>query len=187
VIEEICRCAKQWWSDPLMPDIHFNLSPRQLRSRSLITSSIDTILKAGLDPTRLTAEITETALMAGTNELATAARLQQAGLRIAIDDFGTGYSSLTRLKDLPISTLKLDRSFLVDVPRDSAATALVAAMIELAKSLGMDAVAEGVETHEQLDFLIQQRCPRAQGFLLARPTPTADLPSVLERLHSPLS
>jgi diguanylate cyclase (GGDEF)-like protein/PAS domain S-box-containing protein len=184
VIGEVCRCAKQWWTDPVMPDIHFNLSARELRSRSLITGIVDMIRDADLDPARLTAEITETALMTTADELGTLAMLRQAGLRIAIDDFGTGYSSLTRLKDLPVDTLKLDGSFLVDVPGDANATALLAAMIVLAKSLGMDTVAEGVETQEQLDFLIQQGCPRAQGYLIARPTPVVDLPAALTRLNT---
>jgi PAS domain S-box-containing protein len=182
VTGEICRCAKLWWDDPLAPDIHFNLSPVELRSRSLISDTVGIILDAGLDPARLTAEITETALMTSTDELGALLRLRQAGLRIAIDDFGMGYSSLTRLKALPVDTLKLDRSFLVDVPRDAKATELLVAMIVLAKGLGMDTIAEGVETQEQLDFLIRQECPRAQGYLIGRPTPVVELPGVLARL-----
>lgn len=182
VIGEICRCAKLWRDDPLAPDIHFNLSPVELRSRSLIIDTVGMILDAGLDPARFTAEITEAALTTSTDELGALLHLRQAGLRIAIDDFGMGYSSLTRLKALPVDTLKLDRSFLVDVPRDAKATELLVAMIVLAKSLGMDTIAEGVETQEQLDFLIRQECPRAQGYLIGRPTPVVDLPAVLARL-----
>ncbi|MEA2159127.1 MAG: hypothetical protein QOD66_1507 [Solirubrobacteraceae bacterium] len=184
VIGEICGSAQQWWSDPLLPHVHFNLSPRQLRSHSLISSIIDMILGADLDPARVTAEITETALMTNTDELDTVTRLRQAGFRIAIDDFGKGYSSLSRLKDLPVATLKLDRSFLVDVPGNAEATALVAAMIVLARSLGMDTVAEGVENQQQLDFLIAQGCPRAQGYFIGRPAPVADLPAMLERART---
>jgi EAL domain-containing protein (putative c-di-GMP-specific phosphodiesterase class I) len=83
-----------------------------------------------------------------------------------------------------VATLKLDRSFLVDVPGDPEATALLAAMIVLAKSLGMDTVAEGVENQQQLDFLIEQGCPRAQGYFLGRPAPVADLPAILERTRT---
>jgi predicted signal transduction protein with EAL and GGDEF domain len=182
VISEICRCATHWRADPPLPDIHFNLSPRQLRSRSLITRSINTILDANLDPTRITAEITETALTQSSDDLHALALLREAGLRIVIDDFGIGYSSLSRLRDLPVAGLKLDRSFLVDVPGDADATALFVAMIELGKSLGMDTVAEGVETPNQLDFLIKQSCPRAQGYLLGYPTPLTELPTLLTRL-----
>jgi PAS domain S-box-containing protein len=184
VIGEICRSAKHWWTDPLMPQIHFNLSPRQLRSHSLISRSIEAILEADLDPTRLTAEITETALSTNTGELDTLTRLRNAGLRIAIDDFGKGYSSLSRLKDLPVATLKLDRSFLVDVPQDAEAAALVEAMIVLAKSLGMDTVAEGVENQRQLDFLIEQGCPHAQGYFIGRPVPVTELPDILLRART---
>jgi EAL domain-containing protein (putative c-di-GMP-specific phosphodiesterase class I) len=83
-----------------------------------------------------------------------------------------------------VATLKLDRSFLVDVPGNAEATALVAAMIVLARSLGMDTVAEGVENQQQLDFLIAQGCPRAQGYFIGRPAPVADLPAMLERART---
>jgi EAL domain-containing protein (putative c-di-GMP-specific phosphodiesterase class I) len=182
VISEICRCAKQWLADPPLPDIHFNLSPRQLGSQSLITRSINAILGADLDPTRITAEITETALTQSSDGLHALTLLKETGLRIVIDDFGTGYSSLSRLRDLPVAGLKLDRSFLANVPGDADATALFVAMIELGKSLGMDTVAEGVETRNELDFLIRQGCPRAQGYLLGHPTPLAELPALLTRL-----
>jgi PAS domain S-box-containing protein len=183
VIREICCCAKQWRADLPLPEIHFNLSPRQLRSRSLITASIEAILNVDLDPTRMTAEIAESALTQSSGELHGLALLREAGLRIVIDDFGTGYSSLSRLRDLPVAGLKLDRSFLVDVPGDADATALFVAMIVLANSLGMDTVAEGVESREQLDFLIARGCPRAQGYLLGAPTPAAGLPTLLTRLR----
>ena len=183
VISEICRCVNQWSVDLPLPDIHFNLSPRQLRSRSLIARSINTILDADLDPTRVTAEITETALTESSDDLHALAVLKEAGLRIVIDDFGIGYSSLSRLRDLPVAGLKLDRSFLTNVPGDADATALFVAMIELGKSLGMDIVAEGVETSDQLDFLIKQGCPRAQGYLLGRPTPLAELRTMSARLR----
>jgi EAL domain-containing protein (putative c-di-GMP-specific phosphodiesterase class I) len=108
-------------------------------------------------------------------------RLAEAGARIAIDDFGSGYSSLTRLRDLPIQVLKLDRRFLVDVPERREATAVVTAVIELAAALDMAAVAEGVETEAQRAFLVARGCPLAQGYLLGRPMPAAELGALVAR------
>ena len=115
-------------------------------------------------------------------ELAGGQRLRQlveAGAQVAIDDFGSGYSSLTRLRELPVSVLKLDRTFLVDVPDRREATAVVTAVIELAAALDMAAVAEGVETEAQRAFLVDRGCPLAQGFLLGRPAPAADLAALI--------
>jgi EAL domain-containing protein (putative c-di-GMP-specific phosphodiesterase class I) len=106
-------------------------------------------------------------------------QLVEAGAQIAIDDFGSGYSSLTRLRELPVSVLKLDRTFLVDVPDRREATAVVTAVIELAAALDMAAVAEGVETEAQRAFLVERGCPLAQGFLLGRPAPAADLAALI--------
>jgi EAL domain-containing protein (putative c-di-GMP-specific phosphodiesterase class I) len=107
-----------------------------------------------------------------------------AGFKLAIDDFGAGYSSLSRLRDLPVQLLKIDRSFLRDVPERSEATAVVTAILELAQALGMETVAEGVETIEQRDFLIERGCPLAQGFLLGRPAAARDLEPLLRRAAS---
>jgi EAL domain-containing protein (putative c-di-GMP-specific phosphodiesterase class I) len=102
-------------------------------------------------------------------------QLVEAGAQIAIDDFGAGYSSLTRLRELPVGVLKLDRTFLVDVPDRREATAVVTAVIELAAALDMAAVAEGVETEAQRAFLVDRGCPLAQGYLLGRPAPADEL------------
>ena len=101
--------------------------------------------------------------------------LAEAGMRVAIDDFGSGYSSLTRLRELPVHSLKLDRAFLQGVPAQPESAAMVTAILELAAALGMAAIAEGVETEGQRAFLVARGCPLAQGFHLGRPVPAAEL------------
>ncbi len=97
--------------------------------------------------------------------------LHDLGLRLALDDFGSGYSSLSRLRDMPVETLKIDRAFLREVPGNREAAAIVTAILRLSDALGRTAVAEGVETEDQRRFLADEGCPLAQGFLLARPLP----------------
>ena len=101
--------------------------------------------------------------------------LREHGVRLAIDDFGTGHSSLGRLRELPVSTLKIDRSFVADLPDDRGAAAIVVAIIQLAHSLGVQPLAEGIETQEQLDFLLEHGCELGQGYLLGRPVPADEL------------
>jgi EAL domain-containing protein (putative c-di-GMP-specific phosphodiesterase class I) len=125
-------------------------------------------------------EITESAAMAG--GVRTEAQLRElaaAGLRIAVDDFGAGASSLGRLQKLPVGILKLDRSFLTDVPSSAQASGLVRAIVDLSAALDAQLVVEGVETEAQRDFLVAAGCPLAQGFLLGRPAPAAELDGLL--------
>jgi EAL domain-containing protein (putative c-di-GMP-specific phosphodiesterase class I) len=162
------------------PQVTVNVSPRQLRRPDFAQR-----VRAHLDriaPRTLTVEITESAAMADPARTEPALdELHEAGAEIAIDDFGAGYSSLTRLRALPVQVLKIDRTFLRGVPEDPEATAIVTAMIELAGALGMEAVAEGVETEAQREFLIERGCPLAQGFLLGRPMPSHELEPLLPR------
>ena len=132
---------------------------------------------SGADPSRLTVELTESSTLEDPALAEEVVRgLDALGLRIALDDFGTGYSSLSRLRELPVSTLKIDRSFLRDVPERPEAAAVVTAILQLAAALGRVAVAEGVETEAQREFLTREGCPLAQGFLLGVPAP----PEVVE-------
>jgi EAL domain-containing protein (putative c-di-GMP-specific phosphodiesterase class I) len=127
-------------------------------------------------------EITESAALTDLTETRKVLHsLHNAGFKIAIDDFGTGYSSLGRLMDLPVDILKIDRSFVKEVHLNRLAGAMVRAVLQLAKSLGMQPLAEGIETSEELAFLRALDCPLAQGFLFSRPLPASELTELLLR------
>jgi EAL domain-containing protein (putative c-di-GMP-specific phosphodiesterase class I) len=111
--------------------------------------------------------------------------LAAMGVRIAIDDFGAGFSSLTRLRNLTVHSLKLDRTFLHNVPEDGRAAAFITAMLALAEQLGLDVVTEGIETAGQLGFLLSEGCPRGQGYHLGRPAPAAELTALLRADQAP--
>ena len=135
-------------------------------------------------PQRLELEITESALLAdNASTAATLHALRQFGVRIALDDFGTGYSSLSYLRGFPFDKIKIDRSFVRDLAKRRDCTAIVTAISNLARSLGIATTAEGVETKEQLDFLRAQGCTQAQGFLFSPARPRADLAALLGRLN----
>jgi EAL domain-containing protein (putative c-di-GMP-specific phosphodiesterase class I) len=128
----------------------------------------------------LTLEVTETALMhPDANSARTLAELEALGVRIVLDDFGTGYSSLTWLKDHPIHGIKIDRSFVTDLPGDPASRGIVESVIGMAKALDCTVTADGVETKAQLDALQALGCERVQGFLLARPAPIDEIAALV--------
>jgi EAL domain-containing protein (putative c-di-GMP-specific phosphodiesterase class I) len=159
-----------------------NLSVRQLVEPALVDAIMTALDESELDPRHLVVEVTET-LLTEHSELVsdTLTELRHRGIRVAVDDFGIGYSSLSRLTDLPIDILKIDRSFLrplADARRASTA-AIVSAIIALAKALSLDTVAEGVETPQQLALLRDRACSHVQGFLFARPLPLAELTDLL--------
>ncbi len=185
VLEALCRQRVAWQAIGLDPEVTFNVSPRELR-RTVFAEHLRSRMRAHrLDPSRVTVEVTESAAMGDFGVTEPVLRdIAAAGFKVAIDDFGAGYSSLSRLRDLPVDLLKIDRSFLRDVPDRPEATAVVTAILELAGALGMETVAEGVETPEQRNFLIERGCTFAQGFLLARPAPARDLEPLLRRAQA---
>ncbi len=149
-----------------------NISPRQFRDPNLVQTIQRALRQTKLNPNFLELEITETMLMQDIDvALATLNRLADLGLRFAIDDFGTGYSSLNYLKKFPINTVKVDRSFIMDIPHNPDDMEISAAVIAMAHRLNMEVVAEGVETEEQLRFLQRQQCDYGQGYLFAKPVP----------------
>jgi diguanylate cyclase (GGDEF)-like protein/PAS domain S-box-containing protein len=163
------------------PRATVNVSPRQLRRPDFGQRLLGLVAEEGVAE-RLTVEITESAAMADpsrTDPVLT--ELASSGVEIAVDDFGAGYSSLSRLRTMPVQVLKIDKTFLEAVPDDPEATAIVTAIIELAAALGMEAVAEGVENEAQRAFLVERGCPLAQGFLLGRPMPAAEIEPLLAR------
>lgn len=163
-----------------------NLSGRQFKGGNLASDIRYLLKQSGMPATNLELEITESMLMEDT-QLATLTlrELSQMGISLAIDDFGTGYSSLSYLKQFPLNVLKIDGSFIRDLTTDKEDAAIVDAIMAISASLGLTVVAEGVETREQLDYLKQHYCQRAQGFLLSRPLDKADFAELVRQKVSP--
>jgi EAL domain-containing protein (putative c-di-GMP-specific phosphodiesterase class I) len=177
VLSEACQQV-QHWNTGLAPGDHLavsvNLSGRQLTEPDLAESVARTLAQAGVDPhgLRLVLEVTETLLPA--DEVEARRRLielHEMGIQLAIDDFGTGYSSLRYVRDLPISTIKVDRSFVSGLGSSDHDEAIVSAVTQLARTLGLRVVAEGVETETQFGFLSRVGCDFSQGYLFGRPQP----------------
>jgi len=175
VLGRVCADLKAWQAAGLRPPpVSVNLSARQFRLADLDTRIRAAIAASGVDAALLELEITESQLMNNPdNAIRMMRALRESGLRIAIDDFGTGYSSLAYLTRFPVSTLKIDRSFIKDMFEDHGDATIVRAIIEMAHMLQFTVVAEGVETEEQAKFLMLMRCDQAQGYLFARPVPAA--------------
>jgi EAL domain-containing protein (putative c-di-GMP-specific phosphodiesterase class I) len=140
------------------------------------------LIDTGLSPDRLELEITESVLVDDLpRALAILRRLKALGVRIAMDDFGTGYSSLSNLQAFPFDKIKIDRSFISNLQRNSQAATIVRAVIALGRGLNLPVVAEGVETREQLAFLSSEACSEVQGYLFGRPLPIADYAAIVGR------
>jgi diguanylate cyclase (GGDEF)-like protein/PAS domain S-box-containing protein len=178
VLKEACRQLAEWSAEPAtaMLSVAVNLSARQLCQPGLTSEVALVIGQLGIDPAKLCLEITESALMVDLDRAIQAVReLKTLGLRIAVDDFGTGYSSLSYLTRLPVDVVKIDRSFISAIAHDDQDRAITRGIIDLAHSLRLEVVAEGVETDEQRALLQEMGCDLAQGFLFARP----DVPSAM--------
>ncbi len=173
VLRETCAQAVAWSEAGLPPiEVAANISAVQFKRAGLVDTLARAIEETGLDPARLTLEITETVVMENLASMTTLLnRLHDLGVGLAIDDFGTGYSSFSYLKQLPVDKLKIDRSFLINVATDPADAAIATALITLSKQLNLETIAEGVETEAQLEFLRQQGCSQVQGYLLSPPLP----------------
>jgi diguanylate cyclase (GGDEF)-like protein len=184
VLEEACRQARRWQQEhpgrhPV--GISVNVSPRQLRNPAITTVVTDTLRRTGLAAEHLTLEITEGAMMHDTDvALARLHELKSLGVRLAVDDFGTGYSSLSYLQQFPIDVLKIDRSFVDRIEHGPEESSLARAIVRLAQSLHLSAVAEGVENAEQMGWLRAIGCPSAQGFHLCRPVDAAAIGALLD-------
>ena len=176
VLAEACRQMVSWDRAGLMvPKMAVNLSVRQFE-RGSIAEQVSTVLAdAGLGPGRLQLEVTESVIMNTGDALQLVSDLDAIGVGLAIDDFGTGYSSLAYLKQLPVQTLKIDRSFIKDISGDGNDEAIAVAIIQLGKSLGLSVIAEGVENEEQAAFLLRHGCRQAQGYLYGRPAQPAEI------------
>ncbi len=190
VLRQACARAKAWQQEGLAPfKVAVNLSARQFREPDLC-ERIEEILEAtGLEARWLELELTESMIMhdpAGAAD--TMQRLRALGIGLCLDDFGTGYSSLNYLRRFPVDTLKIDRAFIIDVASDASAAAVATSVVAIAHSLGIEAVAEGVETREQLEFLVGCNCDLLQGYLFCRPLPAGEFAAVVReglRLERP--
>jgi len=171
VVEEACRQVRHWQAAGCMPvPVAVNLSPKQFRRRDLDAQIGDALARAGLSAEFLELEITESCLMENPEDAVRVMRnLRTAGLRISIDDFGTGYSSLSYLTRLPLSALKIDRSFVRDADSSAESASIVRAVIDMAQNLRLTVIAEGVETEQQAGFLRRHGCDQAQGYFYGRP------------------
>ena len=176
VLDEACRQMMRWQAQGLhVPKMAVNLSVKQFERGSIAGMVADILQETGLEPQRLQLEVTESVIMNTGDALGFINDLHAIGVGLAIDDFGTGYSSLAYLKQLPVQTLKIDRSFIKDISTDVNDEAIAIAIIQLGKSMQLSVIAEGVETEEQAAFLLRHGCKLAQGYFYSRPVLAQDM------------
>jgi len=181
VLREACAQNMAWQRRGLRPvSMAVNLSPRQFLDEDLLQDIDEALAASGMPPVLLQLEVTESMVMRNVSRAVKVLdAIQSRGIRLAIDDFGTGYSSMSLMKQFPIDTIKIDRSFVRDLPDDSEDKAITQAIISMGKALGMTIVAEGVETAEQETFLRDHACDEMQGFLFSKPVPSQQLAELL--------
>lgn len=183
VFREACKHYAEWMLAGCQPRrLAINISPIQLLQKNLPHVVWSSLQQYAIDPSCIEIELTETAVMSYSEESeAVLIRLKELGVSLVIDDFGTGYSSLSHLRSLPISTLKIDRTFVRDVTTDPSARTIVKTVLALANSLGLATVAEGIETTPQMKFLMDQGCLCGQGYLLSHPMDFEKTSAYLEK------
>ncbi len=182
IIREACRQCKEWHNAGFeYLSISVNLSPRQFQNHQLESSIILALQETGLPPNALELEITEGMVMEHPEKaVETIKNLKNIGIKISIDDFGTGFSSLSYLSLFPIDTLKIDKSFIMKLERDKANAAIAAAVISLAHSLDLQVVAEGIESDQQYQYLLNRLCDFGQGFFISKPQGKEEISKLLK-------
>ncbi len=182
VFRTACRQLRHWQDEGLPSiTISINISPRQFMSRRLVPTLLQIVRETGADPRLIELEITETMIMRNIEQsIETLDQLKTIGMRVAVDDFGVGYSSLGQLKRLPASSMKIDRSFIMNVADDQQSGSITEAIIAMAKRLKLRCIAEGVETRQQLDFLRANHCEAFQGFLFSKPVTALEATAMLK-------
>jgi len=189
VLRDACRQMRVW-ADAGLPPVRLsvNLSGRHLQHPRMAVTVIEAVRDAGIEPGRLELEVTESVAVAEVGDTRdTLEGLRGLGVTVAIDDFGTGYSMLSRLRQFPLDTLKIDRSFVAEITASGDEAPIVSATIAMAHSLGLRVVAEGVETEAQLDCLRRNGCDLAQGYLFSRPVEADAVAALLAEGASLLS
>jgi len=182
VLRESCHLIARLSNAGFSLRLAVNVSPRQFHQADFVTRVREVLTETGADPVYLTLEVTENLLLDRTSEVVSRMRaLSELGIRFAIDDFGTGYFSLAYLKRLPLNELKIDKSFVQDVAHDANDVALVETILSMARHLGFEVVAVGVETQAQLEFLVGQGCEHFQGYYFHRPQPAQEWLARLDR------
>ncbi|MDP3282120.1 MAG: EAL domain-containing protein, partial [Nitrosomonas sp.] len=181
VLKTVCAQIKDWHEQGyIVPKVAINLSARQFRDKELINNISRILSETGVEAKYIALEITESMLIDNIERVVeTLNCLNAMGIQISIDDFGTGYSSLSYLKRFPIHTLKIDRSFVRDIVTDKNDRTIVATIIAMAHSLEMDVIAEGIETEEQLNLLMAQKCNHYQGYYFSKPVPVSEIERTL--------
>jgi EAL domain-containing protein (putative c-di-GMP-specific phosphodiesterase class I) len=183
VLREACAQLARWQAQGMWLQLAVNLSVKQFHAGNLVELVSEILKNSGVDKKHLTLELTESLLMDNAEQsIETLNRLMDLGIRISMDDFGTGYSSFSYLKRFPLHELKIDRSFVMDMTKDSEDQTLVAAMIYLGHEFNLKVVAEGVEKQEQLDILASLDCEEYQGYYFSRPVSVEDLTPMLTEL-----
>jgi diguanylate cyclase (GGDEF)-like protein/PAS domain S-box-containing protein len=176
VLHELCRQLRAWRAEGLEVRGGFNLSPRELLRPDLAGRILGAMADEGVNTGDVLVEVTESSMMVDPDRTLPPLReLHAAGVRIAIDDFGTGYSSLSRLRSMPVDVLKIDQSFVRDIPGDPDSCRMVKAIVQIAHTLGVTPLAEGIETEAQWHFLLENDCQLGQGYHFSRPVPAAEI------------
>ncbi|MCF8152482.1 MAG: EAL domain-containing protein [Sulfuritalea sp.] len=186
VLKQVAAQGKAWQQAGFPPlSLAVNVSARQFRRVDFAGEVLQILRNSGFDPHHFELELTESTLMTHAEEnIETLKKLNALGIRIAIDDFGTGYSSLSYLKRLPVDILKIDRSFVSEVPDNRDGAAIVEAIIAMAHSLGLHIIAEGVETVEQLEFLQMRKCNEIQGYYFSHPLPVEQFEQLILEMQA---
>ena len=184
VLQTACEQACNWQSESA-PRVSVNLSQQEFTRLDLAERVIETLRQTGLAPHQIDLELTEGALLRTENGRADLQSLKELGVGLVLDDFGTGHTSLALLKQYPLDALKIDSSFVRDLPGNEADAAICEIVITIAHKFGMKAVAEGVETEEQLNFLRERGCDEFQGYHICRPMPAADISDWLQQQITP--
>ena len=181
VLKAACKQAREWLDQGLSPvRMAVNVTSKQLNQYNFVKTIVDILNEAKLDPSSLELELTENTILESETSIEMIHSLKNLGVHLALDDFGTGYSSLSYLRNIPLDRLKIDRSFIQNIQVNHKDEAIIQAIIDMARSLGLEVLAEGVETKSQLDFLKTKKCGEIQGFYYSKPLTSKELEGIMK-------